>query len=53
MAIKTLIFGVDDLFPQLKPYYEMFVQRGEIEIVGHAVLEQDTIKFFSHKGGGG
>ena len=37
MAIKALIFGVDDLFNELRPYYEMFVQRGEIEIVGHEV----------------
>lgn len=33
MALKTLIFGVDDLFNELKPYYEREVQRGNLEIV--------------------
>ena len=32
MAVKALIFGVDDLFNELRPYYEMFVQRDDIEI---------------------
>ena len=52
MAVKALIFGVDDLFNELRPYYEMFVQRGDIEIVGYAVSEQGTIKLFSPQGGG-
>ena len=53
MAVKALIFGVDDMFNGLRPYYEMFVQRGDIEIVGYAVFEQGTIKLFSPQGGGG
>ena len=51
MAVKALIFCVDDLFPQLKPLYDMAVQRGDIEIVGYAVFEQGTIKLFSPQGG--
>lgn len=39
MAYKTLIFGVDDMFNELKPYYEREVQRGNLEIVAFAVLE--------------
>ena len=53
MAVKALIFGVDDMFNELRPYYEMFVQRGDIEIVGYAVFEQGTIKLYSARGGGG
>ena len=51
MAVKALIFGVDDMFNGLRPYYEMFVQRGDIEIVGYAAFEQGTIKLFSPQGG--
>ncbi len=53
MAVKALIFGVDDFFPHLKPFYEQEIQRGNLEIVGYAVLEQDGIKLFSPQGGGG
>ena len=52
MAVKALIFGVDDFFPHLKPFYEQEIQRGNLEIVGYAVLEQDGIKLFSPQGGG-
>ena len=38
MAVKTLIFSVDDLFNELKPFYDMEVQRGDIDIVGYAVF---------------
>ena len=53
MAVKALIFGVDDMFNELKPYYAMAVQRGELEIVGYAVFEKDGIKLYPAKGGGG
>lgn len=39
MAYKTLIFGVDDLFNELNPYYVHEVQRGNLEIAAFAVLE--------------
>ena len=51
MAVKALIFGVDDLFNELKPFYEMFAQRGEIEIVGYANFEKDGVKLYSVGGG--
>ena len=52
MAIKTLIFGVDEMFPALKPFYDMAVQRGEIDIVAYAAFEPDGIKLYPAKGGG-
>ena len=52
MAVKALIFGVDDLFNELKPYYEKAVHRGEIDIVGYAVFEQDGIRLYPAMGGG-
>ena len=33
MALKTLIFGTDDIFNEFKPFYDREVQRGNIEIV--------------------
>ena len=43
MALKTLIFGTDDLYPILKPYYEQEVRRGNLEIVAFAVIENKSI----------
>lgn len=51
MAFKALFFGVDDLFNELKPYYDMTIQRGEIEPVGYAVIEQGKISVFPVNGG--
>ena len=47
MAIKALIFGTDDLYPTLKPFYDLQVQQGNLEIVGTAVFENDGIKIYS------
>ena len=33
MAYKALIFGTDDIYKELKPFYEREVQRGNLEIV--------------------
>ncbi len=52
MAIKALIFGVDDQFNELRPFYEKAEQRGDIEIVGYAVFEQGGIKLYPERGGG-
>ncbi len=52
MAVKALIFGVDDFYHALKPYYDMAVYRGDLEIVGHASIEQGGIKLFPAGGGG-
>ena len=32
MAYKTLIFGTDDIYPGLKPFYDAEVKRGNLEI---------------------
>ena len=55
MAYKTLIFGTDDLFAQLQPFYMHEVQRGNLEIVAYAVLEPNGISFVTPDGkrGGG
>ena len=56
MAYKTLIFGVDDMFNELQPFYAREVQRGNLEIVAFAVLEQNGIRFVTPDGkscGGG
>ena len=51
LAIKALIFGVDDLFNELKPFYEVAIQRGDIDIVGYANFEKDGIKLYPARGG--
>lgn len=53
MAIKTLIFGTDDLYPTLKPFYDAEVQKGNLEIVGQAVFEGNQIKIHNNIQGGG
>ncbi len=56
MALKTLIFGVDDLFNELKPCYESEVKRGNLDIVAFAVLESGKVNIFpaaGRRGGGG
>ena len=41
--IRALIFGIDDLFPQLKPYYDHEVEKGNLEIVGYAIFKDNTV----------
>ena len=56
MAYKTLIFGVDDMFNDLQPFYAREVQRGNLEIIAYAVLEQNKIRIVPADGksrGGG
>lgn len=56
MPYKTLIFGVDDLFPQLQPLYMQAVERGTLDIVAYAVLDNDKINIVTPDdsvGGGG
>ena len=50
MAYKTLIFGVDDLFDKLQPYYAQAVQLGMLDIVAYAVIENDRINFIAPDG---
>ena len=55
MAYKTLIFGVDDMFGKLQPYYNQAIQRGTLEIVAYAVIEPNGIRLVTPDGkwGGG
>ena len=43
MAYKTLIFGTDDLFNDLRTHYEREIQRGTFEIVAYAVLDKGNV----------
>lgn len=43
MAYKTLLFGTDDLYPTLKPFYDKEVERGNLEIVATAELKGDVV----------
>ncbi len=48
VSVRALIFGVDDLYPQLKPFYDLEVQRGNLEIVGYADIESNgSVKFYA------
>ena len=55
MAYKTLIFGVDDIFNELKPFYEAAIQRGNLDIVAYGVIENGKVNFVTPAGkrGGG
>lgn len=56
MAYKTLIFGVDELFNELKPHYAREVQRGNLEIVAYALIEGGKVTLVDaagRPGGGG
>ena len=52
MAVSVLIFGTDDLYPQLKNFYEQAEYQGIIKIVGYARFESDGIKIYSQPQGG-
>ena len=51
MTVKALIFGVDDLFNELKPFYEVAIQRGDIDIIGYANLDKSGVKLYPARGG--
>ena len=48
MPAKALIFGTDDWFPHLKPFYDLEVKRGNLEIVGYAVLENNKWRMYAN-----
>ena len=50
MAYKALLFGTDDLYPQLKPFYDAEVERGNLEIAAVAVFENGTFNFVTEDG---
>lgn len=43
MAYKILIFGTDDIYPKLRPFYEGQVKNGNLEIIATAELKNDTV----------
>ncbi|MBR3050168.1 MAG: hypothetical protein IKN16_03080 [Selenomonadaceae bacterium] len=45
MAYKTLLFGTDDLFNELKPFYVNAQKQGVLEIVAAAVFENGGIRY--------
>lgn len=53
MTVKALIFGTDDLYSQLKPFYEQEIKRGNLEIVGYAVLDNNKWRIYANSNGGG
>lgn len=43
MAYKALIFGTDNIYPKLKPFYDAEVKCGNLEIVAIAELKNDNV----------
>ncbi len=41
MAIRALIFGTDDIYPALKNFYKQEVKKGNLEIIGYAIIGED------------
>ena len=54
MAYKTLLFGTDDIFYELRPFYDAQIQRGILDVVAFAVFENNGIKIvpINNTGGG-
>ena len=44
MAYKTFIFGTDDAYPTLKPFYDRAVERGTLEIVAYGIIEENEVR---------
>ena len=53
MAVKALIFGTDDWYQILKPFYDLEFKRGNLEIVGYAVFENNKLRIYAKHTGGG
>ena len=55
MAYKTLIFGTDDIYKELKPFYDRAVQCGNLEIVATADMKNNSVNLVYADGrpGGG
>ena len=51
MAVKVLIFGTDDLFPMLKPFYDRQIRKGNLEIAGYAIFGQGEIEEYQNSEG--
>jgi len=45
MATKVMLFyAADDSYEKLKPFYDKEVEKGNLEIVAHAIFENGAIK---------
>lgn len=56
MAYKAFIFGTDDAYPALKPFYDREVERGTLEIVAYGIIEDNDVRLVDAEGnalGGG
>jgi len=45
MACKALIFGTDDIYNELKPFYDRAIKRGNLEVIATADMEKDSLNF--------
>ena len=55
MAYKTLIFGTDNIYEKLKPFYDAQVKNGNLEIVARGTMEGDNVNIVyadGRRGGG-
>ncbi len=50
MAYKTLLFGTDDLFSHLKPFYAAQVKRGTLDVIVTATIRNNEIVFIYYDG---
>ena len=50
MAMKALIFGTDDLYTKLKPFYDAEVKRGTFEIAAFAEIKDDSFSIVEATG---
>ena len=50
MAYKTLIFGTDDLYGKLRPYYLYAVKQKFLDIAAYAVFANGKINFVTPDG---
>ena len=53
MAYKALMYGLDDLYMNLKSVYAREVKRGNLEIVADAIFEGEGIRFIPYRNNGG
>ena len=53
MPIKALTFGNSIYYPTLKYFYDKEVQRGNLEIIGHAFFEDGGLKIILNENLGG
>ena len=52
MAVKALIFGTDGIFHDLKKFYRQEIKRGNLQIIGYAVFNENGLKVYQNEWGG-